>query len=465
MSASGFTPRQRRIILLLVLIVVVVFGLLAGFLITSLDSMETAPVETSPPVQTATPPPSPSPLPATSTPDQQEGFWPQVRAARLFDQIAHQVETQRALSPRAEVPLSFLKEREMEETLQELHAEDDPEPALLSYTVLGLLPSPPEHVQVHAPAGIYVAEQEQLYVAVERPENDADTQAVLAHAYAHALQDQHFDLEGLDARAHTTDERLALRALTEGDATLITGLYRYGSLSSADWEPLTNLIVEAEQPLYGGELAGDRAWEELRHFPNQEGRRFVDALLEQGGWDAVNRSYTSPPRSTEQILHPSRYLGLDSADGQPDQPSAVVVPDLGPVLGGEWQLLLQDTLGEFVIGLYLNQVMPEEAAWRRAEGWDGDTFLVWERKDGRRLTIWRTVWDSSLEALEFERGLKLLIPQLHLPVQPIEPPRGLSGQWWETDSGSIHLRRAGRYLLLVRAPDSNTVMNALERLP
>ena len=464
MKGSSFTPQQRRIILYLILIVVVVFGLLAGFLVTSLQSLEPAPVVTpSPPPPTTPPPTTSSPTP-TETPVPREGFWPQVRAARLFDQIAHQVETRRALVPQAEVPLSFLSEHQMEEILRSYHADDDPQSRLLPYSILGLLPDELGVVQAQTPAGVYLSEQKQLYVAIDRSEDDPDTQALLAHAYVHALQDQHFDLEGLRARAQTTDEKLALEALIEGDATLVTGLYRSEDLSSVDWDQLTDLIVEAEQPRYGGALADDETWNELRRFPSREGRKFVAAVVEHEGWDSLNRSYTNPPLSTEQILHPSRYLG-DSPRGEPDQPSAVHVPDLAPVLGSEWQPILEDTLGEFAVGLYLSQAMPQEAAWRRADGWDGDTLRVWERENGRRVVVWRTMWDTASEAQEFERGITLLIPQHYVPVRPFDAPRALLGQWWETPSGTVHARRDGRYLLFVRAPDTNTVVNALGRLP
>ncbi len=448
------------------LIVVVVLALLAGFLITSLQSLDPVPIAT-PVTLSEAPSPSSTPSPplATSTPAPEGGIWPQVRAARLFDQIARQVETRRALSPREEVPLSFLDDHEMKETLQKLYTEDGPPPAVLPLTALGVLPDAPMRVQAQTPAGIYVSEQQQLYVSTDRPENDPDAQTLLAHAYVHALQDQHFDLEATRARARTTDERLAVQALIEGDATLATALYSSDDPSSADWERLTDLIVQAEHPHYGDTLANFDAWTRLQRFPNQEGRTFAGAVFEHGGWDALNSAYTDLPRSTEQILHPSRYLGLESPTGQPDRPSTVVVPNLDPALGEEWRLQLEDTLGEFAIGLFLSQVMPEETARHIADGWDGDTFVIWERENGRRLLVWRSIWGTSADAADYEQGLALAIPQRHLPVRPIDPPQGLPGRWWETDAGALYLGRAARYVLLVRAPDTNTVINVLQALP
>jgi hypothetical protein len=449
----------------MVLIVAVVFALFAGFIVTSLQNFERAaavvtpsPAGTPGASPTSTPPPTLTPS-RVATPVPQEGIWSQVRAARLFDQIARQVETDRALSPRAEVPLSFLEEQEMASMLRQVYAERDLESRLLPYTALGLVPEQPMSIDVRVSAGIYVPEQEQLYVAADQSEGDGNAQTLLAHAYVHALQDQEFDLEAMDDRAGTVDEELAAEALIAGDAMLSTALYRHGDLSSADWTWLTDLILEVEHPEYSGELAGSETWRRLERFPNQEGRRFAQELFEAEGWDGVNRAYTEPPRSTEQILHPSRYLG------QRDEPTRVVVPDIGGLLGEEWRKVLEETLGEFVVGLYLNDVLPEERSWRAAEGWDGDTFVVWERENGRRVLVWRTVWDSSADAVEFENSLGTLIAQRHFPVQPFSPPRGLNGRWWKTTAGTFHVCRTARYVLLLQTPDVNTAVNVANGLP
>jgi hypothetical protein len=466
-NAADFTPGQRRIVVLLVVAVVVIFAMLAGFVITSLQGWESlTPVATSsvlsftPLPPTSSPPPSPlSSLPAPS-PTLEAGLWSQVQAARLFDQIAHQVETWRDLSPRAEAPLSFLDEREMAALLRQFYAGRDLEAPLLPYIELGLLPDVPIAIHPHQAAGIYVPEQEQLYVATGRQERGTDDQALLAHVYVHALQDQHFDLGAMDARTATTDATLAVQALVEGDAMLSAAFYRYGDLATADWEHLSELILQAEQPGYGEDLDLVEAWARLQRFPYWEGRRFVHTLFQDGGWEAVNRAYVNPPRSTEQVLHPERYLGEEQ-----DAPARVIVPDLSSTLDEDWTLLLQDSLGEFVVGLYLDTLLPEETAWQAASGWDGDTFVVWEHEDGSRLLVWRTIWDTTAEAAEFERALIALIPQWYLPAWPMDPPMGLAGWWWETDAGAVHVSRLARYVIFVRAPDINALANVVQVLP
>lgn len=460
MNASDFTPGQRSTVILMVIAVIVVFALLAGVVVTSFRSWESPPPAATLPFASrlATPLPTPSLVPSP-TPAPEEGLRSQVQAARLFDQIAHQVETLRGLSPCAEVPLSFLDEREMTMLLRRLYAERGPEAKLLPYTVLGLLPDVPISIHAYQVAGVYVPEQGQLYVATGQQESSADDQALLAQAYTHALQDQHFDLGAMDARAATTDATLAVQSLVAGDATLLTALYRYEDLAMADWERLTELVLQAEQPGYGGGLDRVEAWVRLQRFPYWEGRQFADALFQAGGWEAVNRAYTDPPRSAEQVLHPERYLE------ERDVPAGVVVPDLSVVLGEGWTMLLRDTLGEFVTGLYLDETLPGETAWQAADGWDGDTFVAWEHEDGRRVLVWRIIWDSTAEAAEFERALIALIPQRYLPARPVDPPGGLAGLWWETNAGAVYVYRVARYVIYVQARDVNTLTNVVEVLP
>ena len=444
--------------MLMIMAVIVVFALFAGVVVTSFQNLESPPLSLAPrpsPLPPPTPLPTPSPIPSPTP----EGLWFQVQAARLFDQIAYQVETLRDLHPRAEVPLSFLDESEMTTLLRRLYAERSPEAELLPYTALGLLPAAPVSIHPHQVASIYVPAQQQLYVTIGQQESGADDQALLAHAYTHALQDQHFDLGAMGARTATTDATLAVQALVEGDATLLTALYRYQDLTMADWEYLTDLITRAEGPGYGEALAHVEAWTRLQRFPYWEGHQFTTALFQAGGWEAINRAYADPPRSTEQVLHPERYLE------ERDAPAGVVVPDLGAVLGEDWAMLLQDTLGEFVTGLYLGEALPEETARQAADGWGGDTFVIWEHEDGRRVLVWRTVWDSTVEAAEFERALVALIPQRFLPAQPVDPPVGMVGQWWETDTEAVYVCRVARYVILVQAPGVNALANVVEVLP
>ncbi len=458
MNGPGLTSGQRLTVLLMIVAVIVVFAMLAGFVTTSLQSMESTPSPIPSPLASSSPAPLPSPSPDPS-PVPEEGIGSQVQAARLFDQIAHQVETARGLSPRAEIPLSFLGKREMITLLHRVYTERAPDAQLLPYVILGLLPDGRISIRAHQPAGVYVPEQEQLYIAAGRPADSDDDQTVLAHAHVHALQDQLFDLGAMDARATTTDSRLAVAALIEGDALLLTAFYRYEDLAAADWDHLTELILQAEQPDYGEGLDGNVVWEQLERFPYREGRWFAGALFQAGGWQAINRAYTAPPHSTEQVLHPERYLE------EQNSPTRVVVPDLGGALGAGWRLRLRDTLGEFVTGLYLDTLLPEEMAWQAADGWGGDTFVAWEHEEGSRAHVWRTIWDTTAEAEEFERALVAMIPHRYTLARPLPPPGDPQAQGWETGSGAVYVSRVARYVTFAEFPSIDLLTDVVEVLP
>ena len=459
MNVSQFTPGQRRIVMFMVGAVTIAFATLAGLVITSMRgqqtvaSVEAAPFESSLPTVGPTVPPSPTPiLPETD-------IWSQVQAARLFDQVGRQVEMLRGLTPRAGVPLSFLSAQDMRAFLRGLHTDRQPEAGLLSYEALGLVPDVPVPVRTYEVSSVYVPEHEQVYVLTGRQESSNDTQLQLAHAYSHALQDQHYDLEATHARARTTDAALAMHALVEGDATLLTALYGYGDADVADWDHLSELATHAEEPRFGARLDSAESWTRLRRFPYWEGWRFAEVIFRSGGWQAIERAYMDPPSSTEQVLHPERFLE------ERDDPVSIVVPDVGSVLGEEWELYIQDTLGELVIGLYLEAWLTEERAWGAAEGWDGDAFVVWEHEDGSRVTIWRTIWDNTKEAEEFEQALAALIPQCYVPAWRLDPPPGIMGKWWEAAGGGVAVSRVARYVSLVVSPDLQALARVVEVMP
>jgi hypothetical protein len=159
------------------------------------------------------------------------------------------------------------------------------------------------------------------------------------------------------------------------------------------------------------------------------------------------------------VLHPERYLGSREA------PSEIVVPDLADDLGAGWETLHRDTLGEFVIALYLAQQLRQETAWQAADGWDGDNIVAWEHEGGDQVLVWRTLWASTAEAAEFERAMTAMVPHRYLPAWPLEPPLGSVGGWWETDTEAVYICRVARYVTFARAPDVNLLADVVEVLP
>jgi len=259
------------------------------------------------------------------------------------------------------------------------------------------LPGLLRRVQAESVLGFYLPgrppKKGGLYVRSSRG-LDPYARVILAHELTHAVTDQHYDLtrsDRLAALAGREDELAAYSGLVEGDATLV--MQRY----------LAQRLTPAEQANAGLAAAADRtpvrdaapaAIRESMLFPYQEGLRFVATLYQRGGWAAVDRAYRDPPTSTEQLLHPDRYLGVR------DRPQPVAVPDLHGRLGGGWRPGVELSFGEFDARLLLQGELAVTMAERAAAGWDGGRVRTFQRGDRTALVL-RTVWDSAAEADQF----------------------------------------------------------------
>lgn len=229
-----------------------------------------------------------------------------------------------------------------------------------------------------------------------------ENKTVIAHELTHALADQNFDIDTMQKRIKNNDDRsLALSALIEGEATLTM----IGAQMN-DWDgsavkdlPASSLdrifgFLIPLMPLAGGKSLREAPviLSETLIFPYLRGLVFCARLTNDGGWDALNKAYTAPPLSTEQIIHPEKYASA------PDTPTAV---DLGKLDAGDsWKERGRNVVGEMQLGILLRRHGGKTAA----AGWDGDEYAVFEDKDGRLGLVWFTTWDSVDDAKEFHKG-------------------------------------------------------------
>jgi hypothetical protein len=259
------------------------------------------------------------------------------------------------------------------------------------------LPRLLDRVQAESVLGFYLPGQPPkkggLYVRSSRG-LDPYARVILAHELTHAVTDQRYDLTRADrlaAAGGREDELAAYSGLVEGDATFT--MQRY----------LAQRLTPAEQASAGLAAAADRTpirdaapavIRESMLFPYQEGLRFVSILYQRGGWAAVNRAYRDPPTTTEQLLHPERYLR------DRDRPEKVTVPDLAGRLGGGWRPGVELSFGELDARLLLQGELAVATAETAAAGWDGGRVRTFQRGDKTALVL-RTVWDSTSEATQF----------------------------------------------------------------
>lgn len=252
-------------------------------------------------------------------------------------------------------------------------------------------------------AGFYNSETKEMTVVPISGETLTDSLPLLesityAHEFTHALQDQYFDLAAVQAAMpeNEPDQLIAVLSLIEGDATVAMTDYALVAVQEnpqSAIELLSNpdILAAAEIP----EGTPDILANELI-FPYQIGQTFVEALRTQGGWDAVNAAYANLPQSSEQVIHPERYLAGD-------MPQDVTVTDALDALEGDgWQQVFERTLGEFYLRRYLITQLPQPIVNTAATGWGGDRYILYTNDAAdERAWVMNLVWDTPEDATEF----------------------------------------------------------------
>lgn len=211
--------------------------------------------------------------------------------------------------------------------------------------------------------GFYDSESERLFVRGTRI--TPYTRLVLVHELVHAWQDQHFDLDEVQD-IDDSDAWTAAHALVEGDAMRIENAWRE---SRPRGEQRVIDAVEDSGGRDDREMSRAEVTLSIMYdFPYAAGEAFATALYETGGNRAIGTAFRAPPTSTEQVLHPEKYLAGDDAV-RVDAPK----PDgstLDEGVLGELGLLLLVMRGEW-----------DDDAFAAVSGWAGDRYVTWEKDD------------------------------------------------------------------------------------
>ena len=126
---------------------------------------------------------------------------------------------------------------------------------------------------------------------------------ILAHEFTHALQDQNFDFGAKDEALKSNGDRaLALHSVAEGDATIAGYACMLGRMDSAILATLIGNLKSFSQTFTGAASGVPRGVAEPLIFQYTEGVKFVAEAYRRGGWKAVDRLYSDPPQSTQQII-------------------------------------------------------------------------------------------------------------------------------------------------------------------
>ena len=301
----------------------------------------------------------------------------------------------------------------------------------------------------------YDPDVDRFYILKQNlPENVLD--AVLAHELCHGLQDQHFDLNRyLPAQVDSlnSDEQLARQAVGEGEATYIETIWSLnnrngrmpgrgllqsmiGSQMHFDVDSLRDGMKQVAR-LQGSSPRELQTIDKLPDFMILQqaivyifGMNFAYQI--QGyGWNTVNRLYAEPPVSTEQILHPEKWVTRE----RPDRFTWPPFQEAG--LFDDWMLLDEDTIGELTWRIIFSEFDMEVRGESAADGWNGDRYAVFQSRDGRDLLLLvYTSWDTADDADDFADAYRELLTLTY-----------------PSDTGSIAVSQDRRDVLILESDD------------
>ena len=301
--------------------------------------------------------------------------------------------------------------------------------------------------------GFYDPETAEFVVVSDGALLDAPTLYTHAHEFVHALQDQHYDLEALTDEALDSEAQAAVRALAEGEASLVQYLY----LAERDYftpdevDVIVNDSAQTDDSFldeYPPVLINNLA------FPYVSGSRFVGELYRAGGFAAIDAAWANPPQSTEHILHPERYRAGDA-------PQIVALAPLTDTLGVGWQEIENNVMGEFFLREYLDQQLPATTAARAALGWGGDRYAVyWNEATGGLVMALRAVWDTPADAAEFAAAYA----DYPAGLFDVAPQTQADGSTCWVGDDAICFRQVEEESFVVRAPDVATAGAVLAAL-
>lgn len=266
--------------------------------------------------------------------------------------------------------------------------------------------------------GFYEPSLDTFYVVDTYDDPDL-LRVILVHELTHALDDQLYEIDDelLPRMKENSDAALAYHALVEGSGTTVMNQWMLPRIMSGD------LSMDAVSKAGAGSDFGDApefVWKPLLHsylrgsaFLAKTESLMAAQMAKPTGED-IDRAFTDPPRSTEQILHPAKYW--DPAER--DDPKLVELDASG--LASGWSLLREDTMGELGLALFTTEASERKTFNPKnpfidftndaAAGWGGDRLVLVGNGDGGHVLHALTTWDTREDAEEFVAALEKIDP-------------------------------------------------------
>jgi hypothetical protein len=374
------------------------------------------------------------------------------------DSVAKEVAKVRALPLKRPIPNEVIDKAELHDRLMKMASDGktaaETAAEALALARWGMIPSASDYEKLvidvlnEQIAGYYDPKTKKLTISKSVGDDREWAELVLAHEIDHGLQDQSFDLKKFeDLPQSEGDAAMARHALVEGDGiavmfeVMLTRLHR-----PVQWSPELSTMIEKALAASGNDDALDKAPLAIREamiFPYRAGFAFVAALRRRQPWSAVDAAFRRPPKSTEQIIHPERYL----ADDQPI-PIAIAAPAALP----GYTIAHNTVWGELGFDLFLRaHGVDASVAAEAAAGWGGDRVAVLTKTGDtdpeHAVGIARFDWDSEADAIEaIEAGTRALD---NMTVGTVIERGQNRMRWVGADGTASWIERRGPALVMV----------------
>ncbi len=363
--------------------------------------------------RTASAPAKPSPLTLPPTnivsapPPSAEGAPSSESTEKIIAEALREASKIRELTARSPVRGVALARTEMAEHVKQTIEREVPADAVADegelLVALGVAPPGFDYMRATVAlmstelAGYYEPTEKTMYLAADLGRGERS--ATLAHELVHALQDQHYDLgKLLEFRVDQSDAQSALHALAEGDATsamLDQMLAPKGAKATDLSDELIGVQVRAAAQFTAHSSDVPDILRRSMIAPYVDGILFVHWLRRRGGWAEVDKAWSNPPASTEQLLHPEKFLAHE-----PPLVVAVPVPPDAAWPASQYT----DVMGEQSVRLLLEEWLPRLPAEAAASDWGGDRIVVF-RSGARAALGWHLRYDTSAAAKRAAEGL------------------------------------------------------------
>jgi hypothetical protein len=385
------------------------------------------------------------------------------RILQLADQIEIQVGRFRGLPVGQPIVKTFAKREEIEKRLLELADALNPpsqvEVDKKALVKLGLIPRSfalaefLRRTALLSTVSLYDPRTKTLYIAdslagIEGDEVEEEVVVSLVMNLVHALQDRHFNLTPYSVRVEGNDDAsMARLALVLGDALAVLVDYSVSSqlLSPAQVSDVDLSFRQEIESQLGEDVP--EALREINVFPAVAGFKFMRSFRKWNSLEDATRLYSDFPRSTEQFMHPEKYLA------QRDDPTIVEWQPPPMELSAPWKRIGTNVLGELSLYLVLNRFIERHKAVRASQGWDGDRLEVFEHPNGNLAFILRSLWDTEEDAREFAAAYSDVVQKKYPGAQLVNA--GVSRRTevkelqWESDGNRITLRINGTQVEII----------------